>query len=341
MKFKYTISILLCLSSAYLQGTNYVIQDLGTLNTEASHAISINNQNVVIGYFQQDENIEKFIWDQKNSGLTFLPIIDSRRMNSCNPKLNNNNQVADIFLHADLGWFIDTFTQRISIYDKGDIQEIDFPKTWKDYGRLSIVAFNENQQMLVTCDKGIAVWQNGTFTEIDSSALIKAYGMNNQGLIIGTKQTVKDGNEIKMVGIYNFMDDSFIEITKDTGFYNLHINDRNEVIFFKLLPLKGFFWNPTNGFVELANFLPMAFNNCGQIVGMKVTNSENPSDIEERMVPVMWSKGEFAPISILNDDQSLWNKSVPKFYGLNDNGYIVYDSKTPEGKSHAFLLVPQ
>jgi len=52
--FKYILSFLGCFILFNVQGLDYRIQDLGTLNSLGSYASGINNQNVITGYIKED-----------------------------------------------------------------------------------------------------------------------------------------------------------------------------------------------------------------------------------------------------------------------------------------------
>jgi len=337
-----------------LQGIDYVIQDLGTLATDESHVTGINNQNAIVGYTKQAGQVNDFIW-QPNNGLVFLPYPSYQ-----SPFINNLNQVASIFWHTTNYWFANnTHSKRICIYDNGLLRDLGSPEQWEikkleawqtphcwDPKELGILAFNDDQQILIANAKQsdqatrFAIWQNGVFREIDSNIISNAYGMNNQGLILSRKWVQKENMNIPMLVLYNPMEGTIVEITKDINIISRKLNNQGQVIVWLGLKNptdgKGFLWDPEKGLIELKDFAPVAFNNCDQIVGVQISEFYN-----KKIVPLMWTPSGIISLTqfIESSSQSIWSE-VTSLDGINDNGYIIGQGIF-DGKKHAFVLTPQ
>lgn len=341
-----------------LQGLDYLIQDLGTLATDESHAMGINNQNTVVGYTKQANEVSNFIWKQ-NEGLIFLPYPTYQ-----SPLINNLNQVTDIFWHKTKTnhWFVantETRSKHIYIYDNGTLQDIGSPEQWEiqkienwqtasvwDDKELGILSFNDNQQILIAnaqqVDKAtrFAVWQNGIFKEIDSTAISNAYEMNNQGLILARKWMKKENINVPMLVLYNPIDGTIIEIAKDVNIINRKLNDQGRVIILQGLKnqaeWKGFLWDSEKGVQELEDFAPLALNNCDQIIGFRISETQ-------KLAPLMWTPSEVISltqfIESISGVESIWSEII-SLHGINDNGYIIGEGLF-DGKNHAFVLTPQ
>lgn len=354
--FQWVIGVFLGVLPLNLQGLDYVLQDLGTLATEESHVTGINNQNVVVGYSKQAGSVNDFIW-KPNEGLIFLP-----HPNYQSPFINNLNQVVSIFWHRTNYWFADNFcSKHIYIYDNGFLQDLGSPEQWEiqkliwwktpsgywDNKELGVLAFNDDQQVLVANAKQFnkatrfAIWQNGAFKEIDSNIISNAYGMNNQGLILGRKWLLKENVNTPMLVLYNPIDGTIVEITKDVNIINRKLNNQGQVIILQGLKnpeeWKGFLWDSESGVTELEDFAPFELNNCNQIIGFQISEFQN-----KKFVPLMWTPSEVISLTQFIESSnfdSIWSEVV-SLDGINDNGYIIGQGLF-DGRIHAFVLTPQ
>jgi hypothetical protein len=357
--FQWMIGVFLGILPLNLQGLDYIIQDLGTLTADESHAAVINNQNTIVGYTKQANEVSNFIWKQ-NEGLVLLPYPNYQL-----PLINNLNQVTDIFWHRTKTnyWFAtntDTRSKHIYIYDNGILQDLGSPEQWEiqkienwqtasawDNKELGILSFNDNQQILIANAKQVnkatrfAIWQNGVFKEIDTNVISNAYEMNNQGLILARKWMQKENINVPMLVLYNPLEETIIEITKDVNIINRKLNDQGQVIVLQGLKnpaeCKGFLWDSEKGVTEFEDFAPVAFNNCNQIIGFQISEILN-----KNFVPLMWTASEVISLTQFIKSggiESIWSE-VTSIDGINDNGYIIGEGLF-DGKKHAFVLVPQ
>lgn len=353
--FQWLVGVFLGFLPLNLQGLDYVIQDLGTLTADESHVAGINNQNTIVGYTKQANEVSNFIWNQ-NEGLVLLPYPNYQL-----PLINNLNQVTDIFWHKTNYWFAaNTRSKHIYIYDNGTLQDLGSPEKWEiqkiedwqtasswDNKELGILSFNDNQQILIANAKQankatrFAIWQNGVFKEIDSNVISNAYEMNNQGLILARKWVQKENMNVPMLVLYNPLEETIIEITKDVNIINRKLNDLGQVIVLQGLKnpaeCKGFLWDSEKGVTELGDFAPVAFNNCNQIIGFQISEIQN-----KKFVPLMWTSSEIISLTQFIKSggiESIWSE-VTSIDGINDNGYIIGEALF-DGKKHAFVLTPQ
>ena len=333
-----------------LLGQNYTLQDLGTLPADESYALTINNQNSILGFIKQAGSTRDFIW-KANEGLVFLPHHYQL------PLMNNHNQVTGIFWHKTNNWiFNNTISKHFYIYhNNAFLQDLGAPTQWKmqelqewqttsiwDKKDLEIVAFTDHQQILISnLDQNnttkLVLWENGAFNDIDPSVIDIAYAMNNQGSILARKWVKHGSINVPMLVLYNPKEGICIEIMKDINLLRRKMNDLGQVIVFQVKESngRGFLWDPNKGLLELEDFAPVAFNNCNQIVGFQMAALQN-----KKTIPLMWTSGEFVslPQLGLNDAESLWSEVI-SLHGINDDGYIIGQGVC-DGKKHAFVLVP-
>lgn len=301
------IGIFICLLPLNVQGVEYLLQDLGTLAADESYVSGINNQNAIVGYMKQAKETSNFIWEQ-DKGLIFLPHPHYQA-----PLINKHNQVVDIFWYKTDYWVAtNMFSKHIYLFDNGHVQDLGAgPKQWKlqeieegwktpsvwDEKDLGIVAFNDLQQILIANNKYLsfatryAIWQKGEFKEVDEGVIDYAYAMNNQGVILARKWIKKNNTNIPMLVLYNPVDNNIVEITEDLDFGNRKLNDLGQVILVQIraaaikdVPpkIKGFLWDPEKGLTELEDFAPVVFNNCGQMIGLQISQL-----LDKKIVPLL------------------------------------------------------
>ena len=352
--FQWMLGSLLGILPLNLQALNYIIQDLGTLSTDESCATRINNQNWIVGFTKQAGKVTDFIW-KPDQELVSLPHPTSQV-----PLINNHNQMTGIFWHETNYWFANNFrSKHLYIYhNDGLIQDLGAPKHWKiqelslwqtpstwDDKELGLLAFNDHQQILLSNASDpkkatqYAIWENGTFKDIDSQAISSAYGMNHQGVILGRKWVQQEGVNVPMLVLYHSTEGTIVEIMKDVNIIHRQLNDLGQVIAFQVKEsvAKGFLWDPKKGLIDLEDFAPLVFNNCDQIIGLQISEFQN-----QKTVPLIWTPDgvvSLAQLIGLNNPESLWGKIV-SIDGINDNGYIIGQGLF-DGKNHAFVLIPQ
>lgn len=351
------LALLFCVTTS-LQASRFVIQDLGPLPDELFYANAFNNRDVVAGNHVLEDGTSMttdFILDKK-TGLTRLPHVATYQ----SPLINNQNTVVGLYWHKTNHWFENTQSKHIYFrYSDGFFRDIGAPDKWiiqslstisrpnflHDNRELGLVSFNDRGQILVSNASNsfirkaatrFAVWQDGQFIYLDENALSFAFGMNNEGLILGTKNIGVDQRKVSMLVLYDFERDTTIEIMEDINLWNTKLNDRGEVLFIQATKneLKGYLWNQENGLVPLNGFLPIAMNNHHQMIGVK-------NFLERKSVSYLWDQGEM--INLQDDLKSdannqLWSDII--FHNINDRGHILGEG-TYDGKKHLLILIPK
>lgn len=345
------VGLMFCLSSWTVQAaTDYAIHDLGTLARESSFPTAINNNNLILGVVTEQKKEVKFIWE---AGKELLYIDDS--LINYRPKINNNNVIAGIFLRQSKFWlFNDNFFKHITLFniDGSEPEDIGVPSEWEiksfaswqtpsiwDEKDLGLIDYNDRGQLLVANAVDLSkasqfvLWNNGAYVAIDSGALSMAYGINNNGLILGRKWIKDEGHDVPMLVLYNWEKGETFEIMKDINLIRKQLNDAGEVIMTKKIQedaCQGFIWDLQQGLQSLNDFCPIARNNNHQMVGI------------DHDTFYFWDNGELIELNeALNIGRAdaLWSQIV-SISGLNDNGWMIGQGVFDE-KKHAFALVPQ
>lgn len=344
----------MCAYTLSLSGLHYTIQDLGTLESQASQVNKINSNNIVIGLKEdQESKFSYFSWHPLNA-LTSFP---EKAVKSV-PFINNHDQIAGMFWHRTDYWFVENLTSKNLFIREADqsFANLGYPEKWKDEQqkmdgwktpnvwdnqKLSIIAFNDLGQLFLSDSSNMhkatkaAIWQNGTFHYLDSSKLCRIYAANNHGLILGRRWIENEQGKCPMLGIYDFSQDTFYPIVKDVDMIYYAINDRRQVIFIKKTPeaAESFLWDAETGFTSLDNFYPMAFNNKDQMIGFSIEN--------ETPFFVLWDKGEIIDLERMLDlehSHTAWVR-IKNLKDINDNGYIIGEGQY-DNKIHGFVLIP-
>jgi hypothetical protein len=354
MKITFNLIGLMLLCSPFnIQGLSFTIRDLDTLATDRSSVGGINNHNVIVGNLSDHDTKRDFIWDSEKK-LTDLPFTPTYQL----PLINNHNQIVGIFWHQTNNWFFENkYSKHIYLLSNdGSIKDIGAPSKWKsqilqhwqtrsvwDDKALAIIDFNDQGQILIANASEIskasefAIWDNGEFQYIDSIILSTAYGMNNQGIILGRKWVANEEGNIPMLVLYDFKNNIIQEIMEDVNLVCKRLNDRGQVIVTQLVKnqdkkpaVKGSLWDQEKGLIPLDEFLPLAINNCNQMIGIQLLDIES-----KKHNPLFWNNGE---IINLKDCIGIWGEIEPK--KINDNGYITGEGFF-DGKKHAFVLIPK
>lgn len=349
MKIVTTLTgILLCFFHLCLLGTNFVIQDLGTLANNESIANSINNHDMVAGRIVEQGRDIDFIWE-KEKGLSCLPHQSSYQL----PFINNNNTAAGIFWEKTNYWFSkNTRSKHIYLrYSDGTFRDIGVPKKWKaqnleewqtpslwDDKGLGIVGFNDSEQILLANSVNInkatefAIWHNGDFQYIDPNELSLAYDINKDGLILGRKWIKKEGLDVPLLVLYDIRQQTSIEIMNDVNLANKKFDRQGQVMITQgIKNLTGFLWNTKDGLIPLNDFLPIDANCRNQIVGLKI--------LHNKPVFFLLANGKMFNLNKeleIGAADSIWTE-IKTISSINDNCYILGQGVF-DGKKHAFVI---
>jgi hypothetical protein len=364
----FALFFLFMANMADVEGLSYILKDLGTLQTEKSTVEKINDGGYVTGQILmknqkndppqnklQDKYVH-FVWEQ-DKGLTQFGFTSP----SCHaPLINNHNHIAGTFWYFTKYWIFPNFAEKhVYLIDESyafnDLQfplnwEIDRLESWKipyqwDNHELAVIGYNDLNQILIadSCHEKkrtqFAIWKDGVFHPIDAAVLEKAYAINNEGIVLGRKWIVNEGNHVPTLVLYDPSTEGIAPITKDLEITIHDFNDANQIVGvrkFASSPNKsdGFFWEWSSGIVLMDSFLPSAINNKGQIVGYKVLS-------DDTLAPALWDNGQVTDLNQmlnLENSESAWVKIVT-VKDINNDGWIIgegiYDDKT-----HGFVLIP-
>lgn len=349
------LALLFFLSPLNLVGAHYQIKDLGTLSHNHSLASGINNDNVIVGMTESTTNFN-YIWNP-NNGLILLPYITTYQ----SPYINNKNEIVGLYWHKTNYWFFGNKSSKhiFLLRPDGFFQDLETPSKWDrqllagsedsfkvwDKKEIGIIDFNDRGQILIGNSyvfrkmTEFAIWEEGEFKYLEKDGLEVAYGINNEGVLLGRK-CLSEGS-IPMLVLYDPENNTTQVVGEADSFsYGVH-NDEGQVALlqmnFELHIVKGFVWDICNGLVELNNFVPIDLNNRGQMIGVQARKNGNVEEI----IPSIWKEGEV--INLIDDlkigeDDSPWSK-IEVLTSINDNGYIIGQGVYND-KKHAFVLIP-
>lgn len=361
MKFVYQLlGLLFFFSPLQLTSAHYAIQDLGTLENEISIPLGRlnNHQNIAVVTANGSH-----IWDPAK-GLTPLPT------SFITLHLNNNNEVAGLYWHETDDWFFGiAFTKQMYIlYPDGAMKELETPsnweketvsvlRLWEGNKKMMSVDFNDKGQILLQNaisprpgdETEFAVWDQGDFKFIDHGLFDRIYGINNHGMILGTKRMKKEDREIDVFLLYDLEQKTTQEIyeSKKINYDDSHarLNDKGQVIISLYFEsdkdknnlyrgFRNYLWDAQKGLVKL-DFFPHDINNQGQIVGYKLILEDMKN------VPVLWENGEMLDLANdlqISEGEGKWNE-ITSLTSINDNGFIA-GYGLHDGKLHTFILKP-
>lgn len=339
MNNKLICSLIFCLSVLFISasGTEYRIQDIGTLQAHSSHAISINNHGQILGWLNIDGSKEskQFFIRDKNGAFHHLP------------KTEKNG-----------GWEIDWryLTDEGKAYGTFDgNSNYSVLYTWDqnngviNLGNLpgkEISAINNAGQVLIKSVIEIengksfrrpVIWHNGLVTKLrglEGNIGIESdesygYDMNNNGDVVGYSNVYinyknnlyRQNHAAKWVNGQVF--DLHKSIQKTNSSKASVINDFGDVII--------------GGDLIRADGKNVAL--CQHELKIKGRNNfHNKMYVLDRDGNVIIN-GYIISNKFLSDQDSIW-MTFKEIIAVNDNGEIIARGVTIYGEEHAILLYP-
>jgi len=226
--------------------------------------------------------------------------------------INNNGQVVGVYDVNGMtrGYF----------YDKGAVTDIG---SLSPYGWVSPIAINNSGQVAgsAVLSNGYAhsfLYSQGTMTDIGTfSTQNFAYGINNNGQIVGD-------NETPVWNAYRY-DSTSASLTNISSLRVAYgINDNGQII--GEVGGRSYLWNngvlTDLGTLGGSNVIARAINLSGQITGW--------SDIGSQTHAFLWDKGVMKDLGTLGG-------TISYAYGINSYGQVVGWSQMANGESHGFL----
>lgn len=333
----------------------YSIQDLGTLANEKSSAYAINQAGSIAGKVTLKEEEFFFIW-KKESGVQVLNFPSACGI----PIINNLEQIAGVYWFKTSHWFASNYrSKHLFIWDdQHQLQDLGLPSGWEDQQlsdwqvgdlwdnhKLAVKGFNDRGEILVvnSCNNNkvtqIAVWKDHSFQKIPSTILDRAFAINNQSHVLGRTQCIENGIQFSFLCVYDLNTaEMIIKVPVKGVLIGTGLNDHDQLIGVMVdqasQGLKGFLWDSTNGMTYFNEFIPLAINNKGNVLGYQMEDSKK--------IPCVWQKGKFfnlnQELNLSYDFNHGWI-SVTSLYAINDLGQIVGEGFNGDSK-HAFLINP-
>jgi len=292
----------------------YVITDLGQIAGIDFYRYGINNSGQVAFATGGGLNYHAALW--QNGTTTDLGTLGGPT--SFGFAINNLGAVvggADIYpgshtfmwqngIMSDLGTLAGSYSNAYAMNDVGQI-----------VGSSTYLAGNN-------VPRHAYLWQNGTMTDLGFSGQSFAYGINNSGQVVGSK----NNRSVPVLWENGVVTD--LPITGGTSAEALAINNSGQTVGYSYTGNsnpRALLWQ--NGSVinlgGNTNSKAAAINNLGQIVGSFGTHA------------ALWQNGTFVD---LNDLVVGSGWTFQEADAINDNGWIVGFGSNPAGQTHVFLL---
>ena len=319
----------------------YKVTDLGILGGENSHAVDINNNCQIVGYyyFQRDNYIYKhaFIWEK--GVIKYLGTMGFK--NNTPIAINDKGQVIGRLQdkgkkhRADESWYI---------WQNGKMTELNalnalhaYPKSFNNAGQIVGIIWDDKEEY-----QGF-FWEKGKITKLKpiDGKPVNAIKINNNGQILAYTQ--RDDYTYRTFVITNGKP---VEITLE-GYRSLRpgaVNDIGDVILetgrsyhekrATVLCSKGksIFLQGLRGTHEYPH--ADSINTNGVIIGACESNKPFPQSI----VPFIWEKGRLQLLDDLIPADSGWELGSAD--AINDKGQIVGCGTRDRKNGYALLLTP-
>ena len=330
----------------------YKIYDLGTLETDTSHASAINDKGQVLGCFHDMGKWHTFIWEPRSG----LKIIEFPEIGWFNAKLNNR------------GNFVAQYYQDNKAYLIFWNKEIGCTPIYQEHG-IQLIDFNDNDKILIKVTKLLPpdtghynqwekdffyVWKNGEATdlqEIFSQQLgsewrdFRPIAMNNLGEIaVHAYKQIDTSNGVNIIyKSFLFTNGKFRMILPqaelDSNVQIMALDDQKNMI------------------VSIANtqyyinsemrFKARVFNNYCNVLrnGLPLQIGQLPGKLKKD------ENGEFYVVpgisigKLLITQESHLPFLLPHYslevQGQNSKGWVIGSMDTIHSSYHAFIAVPE
>lgn len=332
------------ISSSLMAEIEYDIQDIGTLQTHSSEAVSINNQGQILGWYNIDGSANGKHFFVRNRDGIFHEIEDSIVYQNVPKKfwnikvdwryLTNNGTAYGVFNCPNNAEFYNSTGLK---NDNPILFMWDRQNGVCKLGQLpgkEISAINNSGQILIKSivenenGKSIrrpVIWENGKITKLHGlegdigieSEESYGFDMNNKGEVVGQSVVYLSykNNIYKQTHAVKWADGQVVDlhhtIPKTASSYASAINDLGDVLINQGHEPK--------------------INNIGYVFSPDGIRERNNNNSVLDLFRLNWK--------IQKDLDSILMK-ISKIISVNDNGEIIAESKTIYGEQHAILLVP-
>lgn len=359
MKSVLLSTLIACLYAVALPAEHFEFKNLGVVSTAPIQLSSMNNNNIVTGFF--GENSDRYFFWSEELGFTEIPLTAVKTQS---PLINNNDQIAGVYWKKKGGamFFPDFYIQKEIFIQgvDGSFEEVPFPPKWinRPESRLivwmngeqirseeiNIRDFNDYGDLLVantslvtsTSNVNFAVWKNGKYTPLKKEQFERIYSFASDGRIFAL-QKPQEHQIYSTFVFYDVETDTAQELFPITNISTVASkpNKNNQIAYTKLDRVAntsyGYLWDPEAGERLIGAIAPFNLNSKGQILG---------TGIKDKNIQYLWDNGK--EINLTQELKNLtrhdpWGRiTVSK---INENG-IIFGTGFYKGQVHSFLLVP-
>lgn len=337
------MTILLSVSGEELL-PSYKIIDLGLFGTDSSCADQVNEKGQVFGWFQENNSIYPFIWEENKD----IAVIDYPNGNfSGSGKLNNKGQIVSLF-SSQVGL---NHIKKVIFWDPNyGFWELESSKD-----HIQLIDFNDNGQVLGFIreqgDNQIIIWDHGK--KINLTALFqqeipgkwndfKAFSLNNKGHVAISAYRLPKNQQDKNKGsrLFIWKEESFSEIkicldvnSNSYSVYSAYLDDDENVI----INLGG----NTNYFVNQSKLICIPCSGCNRILnGIPIAVDCLPSNLKRDRYQNYYFFEGIQIKKLFKEEMPYFNVTDYTYISdQNSKGYVVGSIDTLYGR-HAFLAIP-
>lgn len=346
--FKKLFSLILlsyvAISSFLVAEIEYDIQDIGTLQTHSSCAISINNQGQILGWYNIDgsDNGKHYFVRNREGVFYELPF----RENGVEINwqyLTDNGKAYGIFNGNANYAVLYVWDQHTGVTNLGNLPGKEIV-TINNKGQVLIksIVENENGRLI----RRPVIWENGKIKKLKGlegdlgieSEESYGFDMNNKGEVVGQSIAyISYKNDLyKQIHAVKWVNgqpiDLYKKVPKSAFSTAITINDRGDMLIKSSIDQysHNLCWLRNDIIVyQFLNAEGFKINNCGFIYSAHEVIDKNLNGITKYCLN----------IKLLNDYDSIWMKSE-KFISTNAYCETIAQGETIYGEKHAMLITP-
>jgi hypothetical protein len=231
---------------------------------------------------------------------------------------------------------------------------------------LKLIGYTDQDELLVEVEKHYEIRQKGVFKDFKVDKHDALWSMNCEGRIAINRTVTSEKNDTgrkifmdgdenseRLFGLFRSLDtkelkilDYFSEHPEEATFSEassgvIQILAEDKAIGLMIASLdktsEGYFWSAEKGYIRFKNFLPIAGNKYGQLIGKQLVKTEG----QDRLRFMLWIEGNFYDMEDLMIDMSQKGiKEILNVVDINTKGQILIQAQGLSGP-HSFLLNPQ
>lgn len=306
----------------------YQARDLGVLGSDRSEARSLNDNGWVVGKYWQKDQIVDFLWIPESG----LQILTNTADNEMFPKINNQGGVLGCNFKPG-SWFSSEEMQTYFFNPEGEFKL----GAWRTRGTGFSVIFND--QITILSDHADVFKSTNSYfagkPSIPFPQLLRTkiypIAINNKSQLLLTYESpglwgsdMLAAHELKILNIAT--EEETIVLTEGKLYYGVGLNDSCVVIARNKEGTEGFYGSKDLGILSLGDFIPIAINNEGDILGKK-----------KKEFFLRKTDGTMIDLYHALDSSVLGIDHLTGAFALNNKGQILVTASIGR-TSHAFLL---